>query len=120
MVLAVVALVNQFAISGPRRHLCCQSLGPLLLPPLQHESLPATETGIILGHFHYHAGHWGMYGKALRRALAAVVLFTLGAGAPPALSADSATTSFGRSLFAVLDDSDPVCARPMATSRRAL
>jgi len=95
-------------------------LGPLLLPPLQHESLPATEAGIILGHFHYHAGHWGMYGKALRRALAAVVLFTLGAGAPPALSADSATTSFGRSLFAVLDDSDPVCARPMATSRRAL
>jgi hypothetical protein len=37
---------------------------------------------MILGHFHYHAGHWGMYGKALRRALAAVVLFTLGAGAP--------------------------------------
>jgi hypothetical protein len=50
-----------------------------------------------------------MYGKkVLRRALAAVVLFTLGVGAPPALSADSATTSFGRSLFAVLDDSDPL------------
>ena len=48
-----------------------------------------------------------MYGKALRRALAAVVLFILG-GASPALSAEPATTSFGRSLFAVLDDSDPL------------
>jgi hypothetical protein len=49
-----------------------------------------------------------MYCKVLRRALAAVVLFTLELALTPALSADSATTSFGRSLFAVLDDSDPL------------
>jgi hypothetical protein len=80
----------------------------MLLPAQQHMSLRATEAGIVVGHFHYHWGCWGMYGKALRRALAVVVLFTLGASASSGLSADSATTSFGRSLFAVLDDSDPL------------
>jgi hypothetical protein len=50
-----------------------------------------------------------MHGKVLRRAFAAVVLFSLGVGvSPSALSADSATTSFGRSLFAVLDDDGPL------------
>lgn len=50
-----------------------------------------------------------MLAEACRRGVAAAVIFYCGAcGTAPALSAEVAKTTLGRSVFAVLDDDNPL------------